>query len=510
MLKEYPNKEYILEGFSRGFYLGFEGIECSTYGRNKSTVIENLEIANNKITNEMSLHRIAGPFNTPPFDNFKISPLALRPKSEPNKYRLLHNLSFPYDYTSVNLNIPESHSKVTYESLSSAINIIQNMENAYLAKSDLADAFRLIPLHPSQFHLTGFELNNKFYFDRCLPQGCSSSCFIFEQFSDSLKWIMKTHYKSPHVVKVLDDFLFINSTYDLTDVNLSNFTNMCDHLGIPIAKHKNVGPTQCLTFLGIELNTIDMTAKLPVEKLERYSQNIVHILAKDKTTLRELKSLLGQLQYSTSVIPVGKCFLRRMYNATIGITKPYHYIRITKQIKEDLLLWKEFLDKYNGITIIKPREKVDSISLHMFSDSCKTGYGGTFGNWFIQGSFPSSWEKFSIEFLELYPIFVLISLFSNNIKGKQVVFHCDNISIVHIINKQSSKCPLIMKLIRPMVLLMLNCNISFTAAHIPGINNKLCDYLSRSQAPEDLKNHYPHLRRVQVPPQLLPHSLTLT
>ena len=119
---------------------------------------------------------------------------------------------------------------------------------------------------------------------------------------------MKTHYKAPHVVKVLDDFLFIDNSYDNTEVNLINFANMCDHLGIPIAKHKNVGPTRCLTFLGIELNTLTMTAKLPVDKLGRYSKNIEYFLNKDKCTLREFKSLLGQLQYSTSVIPVGKCF----------------------------------------------------------------------------------------------------------------------------------------------------------------------------------------------------------
>lgn len=178
-------------------------------------------------------------------------------------------------------------------------------------------------------------------------------------------------------------------------------------------------------------------------------------------------------------------------------------------MKEDLFLWKEFLTNYNGITIIKNRENVDSVSLHMFSDSSKTGYGGTFGNNFIQGLFPSEWQNLSIEFLELYPIFVLVHMFSNQIKDQRVVFHCDNNSIVHIINKQTSKCPLIMKLIRPMVLIMLNFNISFTAAHIPGIDNKICDKISRSQAPEEIIKSYPHLKRLLVPPHLLPRSLTL-
>ena len=107
-----------------------------------------------------------------------------------------------------------------------------------------------------------------------------------------------------------------------------------------------------------------MTAKLPVEKLRKYPQNVDEILATDKCTMREFKSLLGQPQFSTSVILVGKCFLRRMFDATIGIVKPYHYIRITKQIEDDLVLWKEFLLHYNGITIIKAREEVNSISTY--------------------------------------------------------------------------------------------------------------------------------------------------
>ena len=325
MLQNYPNKHYIIDGFSQGFHLGFVGPECPTWGRNKSTVNKNLEITRDKITQEIKINRIAGPFTNPPLDNFKISPLALRPKSNPNKYRLLHNLSFPYDHTSVNLNIPESHSKVTYDSLYSAIKIIQDIPNASLAKSDLADAFRIIPLHPSQFHLTGFELDNKFYFDRCLPQGCSSSCYIFEQFSDSLAWIMRTHYKATNVVKVLDDFLFINHSPVSTATDLSNFANMCGHLGVPIAKQKNVGPTHCLTFLGIEIDTINMTAKLPKEKLTRYSQNIDYLLSTKKCTLRELKSLLGQLQYSTSVTPSREMLLtshvsrHHRYNQTIPL-----------------------------------------------------------------------------------------------------------------------------------------------------------------------------------------------
>ena len=94
-LQNYPHKNFILEGFSEGFHLGFEGEDIATFGKNGKTINDNVTIAEGKIDQELKLNRIAGPFSHPPFAHFKISPLALRPKKDSSKFRLLHNLSYP-------------------------------------------------------------------------------------------------------------------------------------------------------------------------------------------------------------------------------------------------------------------------------------------------------------------------------------------------------------------------------------------------------------------------------
>ena len=48
-----------------------------------------------KIRKECDAGRLAGPFTTPPFRNFRTSPVGLVPKKDPNEYRLIHHLSFP-------------------------------------------------------------------------------------------------------------------------------------------------------------------------------------------------------------------------------------------------------------------------------------------------------------------------------------------------------------------------------------------------------------------------------
>ena len=139
-----------------------------------------------------------------------------------------------------------------YESINDAVKILQNKPSAWMAKADIADAFRLIPLHPSNYNLTGFYLDG-FYYDKCLPMGCSSSCRIFERFSSSSKWILKTQYNVSNIVKVLDDFLFIADTESECMLYLKSFENLCSLLNIPIAAHKTEKPTKTLTFLGLSL-----------------------------------------------------------------------------------------------------------------------------------------------------------------------------------------------------------------------------------------------------------------
>ena len=241
-----------------------------------------------KLQNELSKGRIAGPFNNPPLPNFKSSPLALREKQEQGKYRLLHNLSYPYDLSPVNSNIPTSASTVKYERLSDAIKDIHECTlDAHMAKRDIADAFRLIPLHPSQYHLTGFSWEHKYYCDKCLPQGSASSCRIFETFSTALKWILNNKLGVKRVTKVLDDFFFADDTELECSAALSSFIYLCQELGVPIAQHKTAGLSQVITYLGIELDTHLMIARLPPTKLDTYREDIQNYMTHDKVTLRE-------------------------------------------------------------------------------------------------------------------------------------------------------------------------------------------------------------------------------
>ena len=83
---------------------------------------------------------------------------------------------------------------------------------AWLAKSDIKSAFRLLPVSPDDYELLGFSFEGSFYYDMCLPMGCSISWALFEKFSTFLVFRTRFMAQSCSVTHHLDDFLFVGKS----------------------------------------------------------------------------------------------------------------------------------------------------------------------------------------------------------------------------------------------------------------------------------------------------------
>ena len=138
----------------------------------------------------------------------------------------------------------------------------------HLAKTDIKSAFRIIPVHPSQYHLLGMQWEGSYFYDTTLPMGCSISCAIFEAFSSAMEWVAKNKLGIPYMTHVLDNFLFIASSHYETRHQLQRFLSFCSECSIPMALEKTEGHPTELPFLGITLNVSHFMAQLPRDKLE--------------------------------------------------------------------------------------------------------------------------------------------------------------------------------------------------------------------------------------------------
>jgi hypothetical protein len=490
-LESYPfehDKQELLKGFERGFSLHYSGPRKFRESKNLKSARENPHIVEAKLSKEVALGRVAGPFTNIPFPTLRVSPVGLVPKKD-GDFRLIHHLSYPSN-DSVNSHTDPDICTVQYANIDQAVLMIQNLgQNALLAKTDLKSAFRLLPINPADFDLLGIKCNNRYYFDKSLPFGSKLSCALFNRFSTFLHWLVCKKSQNSNIIHYLDDFLFGGRAGEITcNSTLSIFHTVCAHLGIPIADDKTVEPTTCLTFLGIELDTVAMQMRLPQDKLTELRDRLQAVLQVKKLTLREMQSLIGLLNFVCQVVSPGRAFIRRLIDATLGIKKPRHKLRLTSSIKLDLEMWLEFLSHYNGVTLFQERSWVANDTLQFFTDSSggpSGGFGIFFQNRWAFGRWPQHWAEMGrlrdMTFLELFPIATALSVWGQWLVNKKILFHVDNQAVVQIINKKSSKSPEVMVLVRKLVLDMLHFNINLRAQYINTKANAIADSISRCQ-----------------------------
>lgn len=129
-LVDYPEQSIaksLLDGLKFGFKLNYSGPRLPLDLPTQSEIVgEKAVIASNKIQKEISLGRIAGPFTSPPFPTFRISPISVLPKKSSLEFRLIHNLSFPTNH-SINDFIDKEYCSVKYSSIDDAVKMIQNI-----------------------------------------------------------------------------------------------------------------------------------------------------------------------------------------------------------------------------------------------------------------------------------------------------------------------------------------------------------------------------------------------
>ena len=109
------------------------------------------------------------------------------------------------------------------------------------------------------------------------------------------------------------------------------------------------------------------------------------------------------------------------------------------------------------------------------------GFGAIFDRHWLHSLWPENWKSYNIALLELFPIVLAIHIWGSLMADKRVILFSDNITVVDIINNQTSKHQDIMVLLRDLVLSCLVHNILFQACHIPGLLNFLADYISHFQ-----------------------------
>jgi hypothetical protein len=495
---------------------------------NRPTADEHLAVIREQYDKEVKAGRVAGPFNTPPFRNPFVSPLGVVPKTENGKhtgYRVIFDMSAPHN-NSANTGIEPL--VTTMDQVSKAINMMkQHGAGCHMWKRDVKSAFRLVPVRAQDQHLLCSQFDGRYYFDRCLTFGCSSSPALFERVAKALTWAATNgshpqvwqdqqhqQHTSPHfsgpisdLALHVDDVFGAASSATEAQASYDYFTAVAAYTGVPLAAepHKTVPPTTTITFCGVVLNSVEMTASLTKERLSHYAEKIHSLLSQlsgRSATRKEAQSVLGILMFVTSVLPPGRAMLNHLIHDLSGNDHRRH-VHLSGNTRGDLRWWLGVLRDWHGTWVLLPDVAIPANQAEIYQDACEWGQGGYFHNEY----FSQQWsaedlaeagqaateddasdavevgaKRRSMPYLELRAALSSISLWGgNHWTRKKVIVRSDSMSTVHAVNSFRTKSPRVARLLRILAAMQIQHNFLIIVKHIPGTDNTLADLLSRNQ-----------------------------
>ena len=113
----------------------------------------------------------------------------------------------------------------------------------------------------------GIQWQDKLHVDAALPFGLRSAPKIFTALADAVEWIAQDS------IPVALPAWTTSSLVEL--VIHRSVLYVCKHLGVPLAEEKLEGPSDCLVFFGIVIDTVRGELRRPVQKLERLQSQLV-------------------------------------------------------------------------------------------------------------------------------------------------------------------------------------------------------------------------------------------
>jgi hypothetical protein len=217
------------------------GASYKAAARNLKSAYDRPDIISAYLQREVELGRLHAlpslPHLSPPL--LQISPFGAIPKKyKPDKWRLIVDLSSPKGY-SVNDAIASELCSVSYTSVDRAVDFVRHLgEGCLLAKLDLKEAYRAVPVHPSDQRLLAVSWQGTPYLDRALPFGLRSAPKLFSALTDAMMWMLYERGIET-ALHYLDDFLILGPAGSpLCGQALQTTLTLCDELGFPVAPEK--------------------------------------------------------------------------------------------------------------------------------------------------------------------------------------------------------------------------------------------------------------------------------
>ncbi|KAM9997129.1 hypothetical protein ACTFIZ_007913 [Dictyostelium cf. discoideum] len=305
----------------------------------------------------------------------------------PNRYskRVFYSNVFTVSKPGTNLHRPVLDLKRlnTYiNNLSFKMEGIKNLpsmvkQGYYMVKLDIKKAYLHVLVDPQYRDLFRFVWQGAHHRWKTMPFGLSTAPRIFTMLLRPVLRILRDINVS--VIAYLDDLLIVGSTKEECLSNLKKTMDLLVKLGFKLNLEKSVlEPTQSITFLGLQIDSLSMKLLVPKEKKKSVIKEIRNFLKLDCCSPRKLAGLKGKLiALKDAVIPF-RLYTRRTnkfhsHCLTLANGDWDQSFPIPQEVKLEISHWLTVLNQWNG----KEISLFPSYDYVLTTDASESGAGAT-------------------------------------------------------------------------------------------------------------------------------------
>ena len=349
----------------------------------------------------------------------------------------------------------------------------------FMTNIDLKDAYLSVPVHESSRKFLRFIWKGTCYQFKALPFGLCSAPRIFTKVLKPVAAFLRR--KAIRVLIYLDDFLLWAATVEEAVKNTQLVVTLLQSLGFTINLKKSLLiPTQVITFLGFQIDSMCMMISLPAEKANKILDCCRRLLVSQSITLRNLASLLGLLESSRPAIWRAPLHFRHLQSDLIrGLQMNQEsydaLIVLSPSARIELAWWLNHTLNANGSPVHLPPP-----DMIITTDASKKGWGAVYQSLQTNGRWSQTESLQHINYLELKAAFLALKTFLKDKSRVTVSLQLDNTTaIAYINNKGGTRSSQLMTLALEMWDWCQTRDIFVIASHIPGRDNVSADKESR-------------------------------
>ena len=265
-----------------------------------------------------------------------------------------------------NLNQHLPYTYFSYSNVTTAVS--QASQGCWFAKLDISKCYLSLPINPEFYDYFTFSLDGKYYRFTGMPFGLATAPRICTQLLGVVAWDMEE--QRAKLVRYLDDFLFIARTREECQRMLDDAIATLARYGLVVNQAKTAGPSQVITFLGIELDSINMTMQCTRERLQELIALLQETFTRTTTRVHQLESLIGKLSFAAMVLPGARPFMRRLLDQCRNSAHRSCRVRLGRPFFLDVSYWLAHLKVWNGRQAWRHAEPIVLVS-----DASLAGFG---------------------------------------------------------------------------------------------------------------------------------------